>query len=333
MIYIISEKNDITTDYVAEWLTAFSEKFVRSNYENVSQLNSLSFSNNSFDINLNNLKTNEIKKIWHRRAYDSFTLKKLRKSVYYTYLKREEEGIVKPIESILKSKVDYIGSYVYENENYKINHLLLAKSVGMLIPNTLITTSKEALLNFYYQNNKSIITKDIRYSIRIDDAESKLVSGGTCLVSLKMIRKMENDFSLSLFQNRIEKAYEARIFFFNERLYCMAILSQNDDQTSLDYRNYNREKPNRCIPLLLPDQIKTRVLKFIRKSNLRTGSIDIIIDKNNQYFFLEVNPQGQLDWLSQNCNYYIEKHIAEYLSDRHEKNKRFNKSTTYNISE
>jgi len=28
-----------------------------------------------------------------------------------------------------------------------------------------------------------------------------------------------------------------------------------------------------------------------------------------------VNPQGQVDWLSKNCNYYVEKYIAEQLTD------------------
>ena len=314
MVYIVSEKDDITTDYVVEWLIALDQRFTRVNFETESQLNFLRLSNDSFSIKLNDIEASKIKKIWHRRAYNSFTPKKLRSSGFYPYLKKEEEGFVKPIESILKNKIDYVGSYISENENYKIQHLLLAKSVGMLIPNTLITTKKEELLDFYFENNHSIITKDIRYSIKINGTESKLVSGGTSIVSLKMIEKMEHSFSLSLFQNRIEKTYEARVFFFNERLYCMAILSQNDDKTSLDYRNYNREKPNRCIPLRLPFEIKTKVIEFIRKSNLRTGSIDIIIDKHNQYFFLEVNPQGQFDWVSQNCNYYIEKDIAEYLA-------------------
>ena len=46
---------------------------------------------------------------------------------------------------------------------------------------------------------------------------------------------------------------------------------------------------------------------------INTGSIDLIYSLSNEYVFLEVNPQGQFDWLSKNCNYYIEKDIAELL--------------------
>src|SRR5690606_29202165 len=122
-----------------------------------------------------------------------------------------------------------------------------------------------------------------------------------------------DEFALTLFQERVSKKYEIRIFFFNQKLYCMAILSQSDKSTSIDYRNYNRSLPNRNIPIKIPDEVRKKVIEFIKASELRTGSIDIIVDENNQYVFLEVNPQGQFDWVSQNCNYYIEKDIAEYL--------------------
>ena len=47
--------------------------------------------------------------------------------------------------------------------------------------------------------------------------------------------------------------------------------------------------------------------------NLNTGSIDMIVTKENEYIFLEVNPVGQFGMVSQPCNYYLEKKITEYL--------------------
>ena len=47
--------------------------------------------------------------------------------------------------------------------------------------------------------------------------------------------------------------------------------------------------------------------------NLNTGSIDLIKTKNNDYFFLEVNPCGQYESLSFNCNYQLNKKIATWL--------------------
>lgn len=46
---------------------------------------------------------------------------------------------------------------------------------------------------------------------------------------------------------------------------------------------------------------------------MNTGSIDIVVTKDKRYVFLEINHVGQFGWLSENCNYYIEKHIAQEL--------------------
>jgi glutathione synthase/RimK-type ligase-like ATP-grasp enzyme len=46
---------------------------------------------------------------------------------------------------------------------------------------------------------------------------------------------------------------------------------------------------------------------------MKSGSIDLIVDENNDYIFLEVNPIGQFAQVSIPCNYYIEEYIANYL--------------------
>ena len=93
----------------------------------------------------------------------------------------------------------------------------------------------------------------------------------------------------------------------------MAIFSQSDEKTKTDYRNYNRVKPNRNVPYKLPQDVEDKICLFMDASGLDTGSIDIIKSTDGRYVFLEVNPCGQFDWLSGNCNYYIEQKIAHYL--------------------
>ncbi len=46
---------------------------------------------------------------------------------------------------------------------------------------------------------------------------------------------------------------------------------------------------------------------------LDTGSIVLIKSKDDQWYFLEVNPVGQFGMVSYPCNYYLERKIAEYL--------------------
>ena len=93
----------------------------------------------------------------------------------------------------------------------------------------------------------------------------------------------------------------------------MAIFSQNDMQTAIDFRQYNSNNPNRNVPFKLPDNLKKSLTKLMCDIGLNTGSIDMIYTKDKEYVFLEVNPVGQFKMTSMPCNYYIERDVARIL--------------------
>jgi D-alanine-D-alanine ligase-like ATP-grasp enzyme len=64
----------------------------------------------------------------------------------------------------------------------------------------------------------------------------------------------------------------------------------------------------------LPENIETSIRNFLDKTKLKTCSFDVIYSTDDGFYFLEVNPNGQFSWLSENCNYYIEKEIAYQLN-------------------
>lgn len=45
----------------------------------------------------------------------------------------------------------------------------------------------------------------------------------------------------------------------------MEIFSQFDEETKIDYRNYNRVKPIRNVPFKLPKVIENKLKKFSKK--------------------------------------------------------------------
>jgi len=314
MLWIISSKYDITTVYVKKWLYSLGHKFNSVNTEDYSKLNYFHLSNENLKISVvDNKSFGKDCIIWHRRGRLRHIPKILGHSNHiYNYLKREEDALIKSIELILKNSVNYIGSFLKETENYKLENLFIAKSVGLKIPNTIVTTSKDDLIKFV--SHFECVTKDIRYPVNFETEQSSYISKGTIQISLKDVESLAEDFAPILVQELIKKQFEIRIFFLDELFYAMAIFSQNDDKTKLDYRNYNYDKPNRCVPFELPKTVFTKLKLFLKKVNIRTGSIDLIVTTSGDYVFLEINPMGQLDWLSKSCNYYIEKEIAHYFS-------------------
>ncbi|WP_027379206.1 ATP-grasp domain-containing protein [Chryseobacterium daeguense] len=83
-----------------------------------------------------------------------------------------------------------------------------------------------------------------------------------------------------------------------------------DIPDTLDFRIATAESPKRYTPFCLPEIIEKRIQLFFKIKNINTGSIDLMVDSKNIFYFLENNSQGQFHWVSFYCNYNIEKHIA-----------------------
>ncbi len=43
------------------------------------------------------------------------------------------------------------------------------------------------------------------------------------------------------------------------------------------------------------------------------GAIDLVVDKNNNHYFLEINPNGQWAWLEKLLDFPISKTIVDHL--------------------
>ncbi|MEM9546151.1 MAG: grasp-with-spasm system ATP-grasp peptide maturase [Bacteroidota bacterium] len=190
--------------------------------------------------------------------------------------------------------------------------LKLAQVHGIQIPRSIVTNSASKLLTFIDSIGCDVISKSLYEGVFFNDAES-IYFFKTQLITKSVLEDIPESFFPSLFQEYIEKQYELRIFFLEGKFYSMAIFSQLDEQTKIDFRNYNETKPNRTVPYCLPSEIETKLGALMRDMNLNTGSIDMIRSKDGGYYFLEVNPTGQFGMTSFPCNYFLEKKIAEVL--------------------
>ena len=211
----------------------------------------------------------------------------------------------------------FISQYAYraiiafpESLNFKLSNLLLAQSLGLKIPET-------EVFNTYKVGSRKIspvnkISKAITNIYRVRTEEKLQEGPGT--FRLKELPKRSQYFTPSLLQKEVIKDFEIRSVYVLGSFYSMAIFSQNDEQTKLDYRNYNRTKPNRNIPFSLPKSIESKLESIAQELRLKFCSFDLIRDKQGDYVFIEVNPEGQIGWVSRNCNYHIEFKIAEYLA-------------------
>lgn len=323
-VFIFSESFDPSTDKVIDYIISIKPDavFKRFNYENGISSVFIELNNKNTHLNLSSpagekICADDVKSFWFRRGHVILNSPYSMGDLYSSQLKRhlDEEWItIQQFAGSCFAECLRLGDMFADVIGRKIIDLSLAKKSGLLVPSTIVTTSKIDLLNFYRSYPK-IITKPLAYHINVELKGTFMHSNGSQIINLLDIEKLENDFFPIFAQQYIDKKIEIRVFFIFNMLFSMAIFSQNDPMTSIDYRNYNIEKPTRNVPFKLPHKVKKNIQRFIKNSKLSTGSIDIILDQNDNYYFLEVNPCGQFDWLSTNCNYYIEKHIAEFLME------------------
>lgn len=193
----------------------------------------------------------------------------------------------------------------------KAHQLKKAMEYGLHGPNTILTNNKQFLNSFYIDNNENIISKNISdsYTFKV---EEDLYSTYTTIVEKEDIDNQSKIFFPSLFQANIVKDIEIRVFYFLKNFYSYAIFSANNSKTNIDYRIYDFKKPNRIMKYELPNEIKLKIINFMENLNLHTGSIDLIKDRSGNFFFLEVNPQGQFGGMIE-YGLDIEYDLATYL--------------------
>ncbi len=325
MILILTKSLlEINTDMVKDWLSSFNQDCIILTGEELLSSTQMQFSllqgKETLKVKFNSkeeLPLSAVKAVWFRRRTDEIAFE------YYYKLNLEKEARQELVKHL---KGEFARFYsilpLFLSKAYWLNHpnksslnkiavLISAKECGLTIPETVITNKLDQELKEIVKGNQEYISKPLAETSVINEEETSY-SMLTSPVNAKQLIKDEIIFP-SLFQQCIDKEFEIRCFYLNGKCFSMAIFSQDDEQTKWDYRNYNEEYQNRCVPYKLPRSIEMSLKKLMQQLKLVAGSIDFIKSKDGTFYFLEVNPVGQFDWVATNCNYQIEKEIAQHL--------------------
>lgn len=322
MILIISkEKLDPSTDDIIEWLISWDINFTKLHGENLypAYNNSVYIDFNLNQVIIGNIDINQhFKYGWFRRWSDRGHISELASHNFSNSTFRNLTNVLDYDEISLREYFyDHISvdNWVSEPKTASINKLQVlryANSIDLKIPESILCNDKQSLIKFIDKYEK-VITKDISIPFSLFGKKKKRLSYAIELTE-SVLNGIPEKFNPSLFQKYIDKKFEIRSFYFNRRFYSMAIFSQNDDKTKIDFRNYNYDKPNRRVPYQLPIEIENKLTQLMDKFSLDTGSIDLIKDWDNNFIFLEVNPVGQFGMTSHPCNYKLEKLIAQKIT-------------------
>ncbi len=325
MILIISNSDDGSTINVIDWLTYYNVDFIRINPESKISLKKIVFDKDSiseFILVIDGVEINlfDIKGFWYRRGgivldnkinFDGIENIDIQQGIF-SHLSFELHTLIDFIYDILKKNTKgSIGNFEKRHVN-KLVVLEAAIKCGIGIPKTAIFQTKKDTEAFS-ENNK-IVTKGIQTNLSTYHGNVPYNYLTADMSNYDFKTDSPNNFFPTLFQEKIEKRYEIRTFFLKGKFYSVAIFSQNNPNTQVDYRNYDFSKPNRFVPYNLPQNVENKLLKLMELLCLDTGSIDLIYSVSGDYIFLEVNPVGQYGGMvSAPGNYYLDREIAKIL--------------------
>jgi len=334
---IVTEDGDKSSNEVCSWFHRYGVPFKRLNLDSYKEIdrNSDLYSNyfNFDNIEISIPAEKNVSDENFEKIYSSIWYRRPNINLENMVINQNESGISKvllrEIRSNQKSELKELYEYIFnfslkgsvtlgnrlKSRVNKLEILSLANELGICIPRTKVVSLKSQILGFQKEVNNTLIAKSIFDPMfAMDDDLRHRYTSYTNVLSDSILEKIPDHFSPSLVQEKIEKDFEIRTFVMDENYYSMAIFSQNNEKTAVDFRRYDMERPNRTIPFTLPKELTIKMKELLKRIGFNTCSIDFIKGENGKYYFLEINPVGQFGMVSKPCNYNIEYSIYKYLT-------------------
>ncbi|WP_261512859.1 MvdC/MvdD family ATP grasp protein [Chryseobacterium paludis] len=313
MILCITHSNDFyNIDIFFEYLSSKNIPYFRLNSDHVNHLQEVSINENSFELTDeygNTVSSNDIKAVWHRKGWRISIPEELDND--YVKIFVNEYGSLRYNLYTALEHVPWINPFEEEKkvDGNKLYQLKIAKKNNLTVPKTLFSNDKEKITAFFHEhcNGKAVA--------KLHGVISKSM-GGEDLLSTTIIDE-DNLESISdiaycpmIFQPYIEKEYELRIMYVDGDFFTGKINNSEHADWRVNQGNYFWS------PYELPEDIKAHLSGMMKEMGLYMGAIDMIKGRDGNYYFLEVNPQGEWGMLQKELDFPIAESIADNLIKR-----------------
>lgn len=325
MILIFTNKADAHPTNVIKHLISWGVPVFRLNTECL--LSDYEFSwwcnKNDCDFHIKNRHTqselygHQITAIWDRRPFEPEKLliqsedEKTNK-----FMLEEAIGFLQFLRFYLRD-IYSIGSIVEDRPAAsKMLQLSIAKKLGAKIPDTVFSNTKSAFIPMLQRHNE-ISLKPIGADGFFTNDDMEYVFYSRKAISNEILAQPNEAFNQTacFLQNYVKKKHELRITVCNQDIVACKIDSQilDDDKGKIDWRQgYDYGLKQEIVDI--PYEIKVFCTTFLKKMRLNFGCFDFIVTPNDEYVFLECNPNGQWLWIELATGYDISKIVAKNLA-------------------
>jgi glutathione synthase/RimK-type ligase-like ATP-grasp enzyme len=247
---------------------------------------------------------------WFRRARNSYsdpinpTSEKLA-----DYVKAQNTATLDALFHSLRTL--WVGHpYLLRRAEIKALQLAEASKAGLTTPNTLISNDPARARVFVDELGDKRCAIKPQMALGVTDKRGYHLPLTAILppgYSLEAVAALAH----TTFQPYIEKAAELRCVVIGERIFTARINSQANEDTRIDWRAAGSREEE---IFSLPDQVKASIHRLMDSFGINFASIDLIVTPDNEFVFLELNPNGQWLWLELGLGLPLTAAMADLLT-------------------
>ncbi|WP_321403892.1 hypothetical protein [Maridesulfovibrio sp.] len=280
-ILVVTSSNDRTVDYIQSKYRDVC--FIRFNvdlfyeYKIVVTNDSIKLSCNEYEYTLSSQDA-----IYYRKP-NLPDLTNVLSNEYHDFVYREVfstmDGIVELHSGVCLTKPSLL-----RKANNKIYQVCVARKIGFNLPKMAITNSRDDIKAFLADESivKPIASGEIIHTNEKEFVQTNLIDATLSLDKLR--------YCPAYFQLFVRKDFDVRIVFVGRKAFSFAIYSTNN----VDWRKPDAE--NKYSVIEIPSQIYSMCCEMLDEVGMRFGCFDFIV-KGTDYYFLELNANGQWAWL------------------------------------
>ena len=310
MILILTNERDLTTDFVVRELKRRGRDHLRLNTNAVADM---SFALDPTTMSLvvssreRRFQLDQVEAAYFRRP-ELPDLNKLDHAGQRAYASTEWSALLKSLYLLIGSRWFSHPRDILIAED-KPSQMYLAKRLGFNVPDTVITNDLDAARTLFA--NGPVVGKPHRQAIvEIEGAEHVMFTSRIKALTEEDRESLQH--APVIFQRLIHKQFDIRVTVVGERVFPVAIHSQEYDESSLDWRRGANPKIRHEV-ITLPIDIQSACIELVRQQKLRFGAIDLVLGEDGEFWFLECNPNGQWAWIENRTGLPVSAAIVDEL--------------------
>lgn len=313
MILLVTNRRDVTTDYVVQELERRQLHYVRLNTDALASASIVLRpdrpAKDQLVIEGQSFYLDAVTAAYFRRPEAPIVPDIAGTEAVRIYCAAEWTAILKTLIGRMEGRWFNDPATIVRAED-KPRQLLAAQKLGFRIPETVITNDPIAARAFAAERN--VVAKPLRHALLEDEGP-----GRAMFTSRLNVDELGPDASISaapvILQAEVVKEVDLRVTVIDDRVFAVAIHSQAHLETTVDWRRGVRPDLRHEV-VTLPNDIEDRCVAITRALDLRFGAIDLICDRMGGYWFLEINPNGQWAWIENRTGLPIASAIVDALA-------------------